>query len=275
VLTATLLSLAAAVLHAGWNLAVKSSGHDRFLMLWGQFTIAALLCAPFIVAFGGIPAASWGWVALSGAVHLPYCLALARAYGQGDFSLVYPIARGGGAMLAAVGGVLFLGDHISVVSGIGIAVAGLGLFLIAGKGSSASVISALIVAATIGVYTVSDARGMRTSGTAVYALCTHVGTATTTTAYALSTGRGREMRTVLVGNWRRLSLAAIAATITYGMVQLAFQRAPVGYVSALRESSVLLAAFIGWRRLGEHAGLRRLLATLVVLAGLIVLIIGR
>ncbi len=275
VLTATLLALGAAVLHAGWNLTVKSTAEDRFLMLWGQFFLAAVFVAPIIVATGGIPARSWLWVAISGAVHLPYCIALARAYDHGDFSLAYPIARGGGAMLAAIGGVALLGDHLSFVTACGIGVVGCGLLLLAGRGSRTSVISALIVAVTIGVYSVSDAKGIRSSGTAVYALCTHIGTATSTTLFALATGRATEMRGILERNWRRLSLVAIAATVTYGMVQLAFERAPVGYVTALRESSVVLAAFVGWKRLGESAGGRRLVATLVVLAGLVVLVIGR
>ncbi len=274
-LTATLLALGAAVLHAGWNLTVKASTEDRFLMLWAQFFLAALFVSPVILATGGIPARSWWWVAISGSVHLPYCLALARAYDHGDYSLAYPIARGGGAMLAAIGGVTLLGDHLSIVTAAGIAVVGCGLLLLAGRGSRTSIISALIVALTIGVYSLSDAKGIRSSGTPVYALCTHIGTATSTTLFALAAGRRHEMGGVLARNWRRLSLVAVAATVTYAMVQLAFERAPVGYVTALRESSVVIAAYIGWKRLGESAGPRRVAATLVVLAGLIVLVAGR
>jgi drug/metabolite transporter (DMT)-like permease len=275
VLTATLLALGAAVLHAGWNLTVKATSEDRFLMLWGQFFLAATLVIPIVIVAGGIPVGSWAWVAISGSVHLPYCLALARAYDHGDFSLAYPIARGGGAMLAAIGGVLLLGDHLSIVTAIGICIVGGGLLLLAGKGSRTGIVSALIVAATIGVYSVSDAKGIRSSGTPVYALCTHLGTAGSTTAHALATGRRKEMAGVLRRNWRRLLVIAVAATVTYGMVQLAFERAQVGYVTALRESSVVIAAYVGWRRLGEHAGRRRLAATVVVMGGLVTLVAGR
>ncbi len=278
-LTATLLALSAAVLHAGWNLLVKQGGDDRFLLLWGQFFLAALICAPIVFGSGGLPLSSWRWVALSGSVHLPYCIFLAKAYNHGDFSQVYPIARGGGAMLAAIGGVLFLSDKISGISGLGIAVCGCGLALLAGPLSRAngrSVGSALIVALTIGVYSVSDAKGVRTSGTAVtYALATHLGTATSTSLYGLLTGRVKEMRRVLLAFWRRLLLAGIASTVTYTLVQLAFKRASVGYVTALRESSVVLAAFIGWHRLKEPVGTRRILATGLVVTGLATLILGR
>ena len=75
--------------------------------------------------------------------------------------------------------------------------------------------------------------------------------------------------------WRKLLLVGIAATVTYGMVQLALRRAPVGYVTAIRESSVVLAAFLGWRTLGERAGARRLAASGVVVLGLILLVASR
>jgi uncharacterized membrane protein len=275
-LTATFLALGAAVLHAGWNLAVKQSSADRFLTLWGQFTIAALLCAPFVVVGlwrGDLAPRAWAFVAISGAVHLPYAVFLARAYDHGEFSLVYPIARGGGAMLAALGGVLFLGDDLGFIRALGIAVIGAGLFLLAGIRRSSALTSALIVAATIGVYSVSDAHGIRSSS-AVYALATHLGTALTTTAFGLATGRGAAMRRTLVERWRPLTVTAAAVVVTYGLVQLAFRYAPVGYVSGLRESSVLLAALVGWRRLGDTGGRRRIIAAITIVVGLLVLIAG-
>lgn len=277
-LVATVFALTAAVLHAGWNLLIKQGGDDRFLLLWGQFFMAGLMCAPIVFAFGGIPAASWRWVALSGTVHLPYCIFLAKAYNDGDFSLVYPLARGGGAMLAAIGGVLFLSDHLSKGSAVGIAIVGVGLSLLTGplrKVAGGSVLSALIVAGTISVYTVSDARGIRVSGTTRYALATFLGTATSTSIYGVVTGRASEMKRVMLTHWRRLVLVGFASTVTYTLVQLALKRAPVGYVTALRESSVVLAGFIGWKRLGESVGRRRITASILVLAGMITLVVCR
>lgn len=274
-LTATLLALGAAVLHAIWNLAVKQSTIDRYLALWGQFTAAAIIFVPIMVALGGMPARAWPWVAVSGAVHLPYCWFLARAYDSGDFSLVYPIARGTGALLAAAGGVLFLGDHLSPWSAGAIAVAGVGLLLLGGRGDRGDVGRALAVAVTIGVYSTADAKGIRSADTPLYAFASMLGTATSTTLFGLATGRATEMRAVLHTNWRRFALIGTASTVTYGMVQLAFKRAPVGYVTALRESSVVLAAFLGWHRLGERAGARRIVASAIVAFGLVMLVVSR
>jgi drug/metabolite transporter (DMT)-like permease len=76
-------------------------------------------------------------------------------------------------------------------------------------------------------------------------------------------------------NWRRFLVLGVAASFTYGLVQFAFRLAPVGYVTALRESSVVIAAFAGSRVLGEAAGRRRMIASGVVVAGLITLVVAR
>src|SRR3712207_2922852 len=118
---ATVFALAAAALHAGWNLRVKASG-DRFLALWGQFVAAGAVCAAAMVVTGPPTAVALPWIGLSCAIHLPYVLCLARAYDHGDFSLAYPIARGGGARAAAIGGLLLLDDRLSVLGWLAIAV---------------------------------------------------------------------------------------------------------------------------------------------------------
>ncbi len=274
-LTATILALGAAVLHAGWNFIVKQADEDRYLSLWGQFFFAGLISAAAMAVVGGPPRGAWVWAALSGLIHLPYCWFLARAYDGGDFSLVYPVARGGGALLAAIGGVTLLGDHISPLGVTAIVVIGVGLFALAGRVHGAPVRRALIVAATIGAYTLCDAKGIRQSDAYQYVFASSVCTMASNTVFGLVSGRAPRMVGIMQRRWRKLLLVGIAATITYGMVQLALRRAPVGYVTAIRESSVVLAAFLGWRTLGEKAGARRLAASAIVVAGLILLVASR
>ncbi|MGD9999371.1 MAG: hypothetical protein AB7L17_17760 [Ilumatobacteraceae bacterium] len=273
-LTATLLALAAAVLHAAWNLSVKQSG-DRWLALWGQFSIAGTLGLVVIVAARGLPAEGWIWAAASGTIHLPYCWFLARAYDHGDFSLVYPMARGGGALLAAIGGIVLLHDELSTLGVAAIVIVAGGLVLLSGRARGPALWSGATVAVTIGAYSVVDAKGIRSTDTALYALASFVGTGATTTIFGLATGRRRDMAASMRLNWRRYALMGVASAVTYGMVQLAFRYAAVGYVTALRESSVILAAFAGSRMLGESGGRRRVAASSVVLGGLILLVVAR
>ncbi len=284
-LTATLLALGAAVIHAGWNLAVKTSG-DRWLALWGQMAAAAIVGLPLVaistfsdgsVGFvqGNLTVSSWGWAGLSGLIHAVYIFHLARSYDVADFSVTYPIARGGGALVAAIGGVILLNDDLSLVSGLGIVIVVLGLGLLAGRVEATHVRAALLVALMIGSYTVVDSKGARSTDSSVYAWSIFVPTALGVTLDGVRRGRWRETTASVSTMWKQYVLTGVASAVTYWMVLAAVRRAPVGYVTALRESSVVLATFIGWKYLREASGRRRLLASMIVLAGLVTLVVGR
>ena len=279
-LTATLLALTAAVLHAGWNLAVKQTVHDRFIALWGQFGFGGLIAGIALIAMGGIPSQGWVWAAMSGCVHLPYTVLLGRAYGHGDFSQVYPIARGGGAFLAAIGGIALLGDDARPFTIVAIAVIALGLGILAGRARGPSVPTAVAVAFAICAYTLLDSKGSRATdigGEGVvhkigYGLATAIMTMVSLSVYGFATRRGAELRAAVRIDWRKFILAGIASLITYTLVLVAVRYASVGYVTALRESSVVLAALVGWKFLGEADARRRLTASAIVLVGLVVLV---
>lgn len=273
-LTATLLALAAAVLHASWNLWVKQSG-DRWIALWGQMTAGGFVCAVILIFTGWPSNLAWWPVLTSGVIHVVYIGALARAYTIGDFSVTYPIARGAGALIAALGGVLFLNDHFTAPSVFGIVIAIAGILLLAGKADASHVKAALLVSLTIGAYSVVDGHGSRVTGGNLYPLVLFVATAVSTSIAGIAMGRTRDMVTAMRSRAHLFVLAGSASALTYWMVLIAMQQAPVGYVTALRESSVVIVALVGTRYLGESDMRRRVVAALVVVAGLAVLIAGR
>ncbi len=276
-LAATLLALGAAVLHAAWNLVVKQSG-DRWLSLWGLFAAGGLIGLPYSVvatATGDLDLASWSWATASGIVHAIYIGRLARTYEIADFSVTYPIARGGGALVAAIGGVVFLGDSLSIGAVIGILTVVAGLVLVSGQVSWSHVWPALVVAFLIGAYTVIDSQGSRTTTGSAYAMSIFVTGGLCTSVQGLWRKRWREMRASVPRLWRQYALTGTASLVTYWMVLLAVRRAPVGYVTALRESSVVFATFIGWRLLHERSGVRRVMSSLVIVAGLVTLVVAR
>ncbi len=275
-LTATLLALCAAVLHAGWNLAVKQTPHERFIALWAQFLFGGVFAVIGLALSGGMASAGWMWAVLSGCVHLPYLILLARAYKHGDFSQVYPIARGGGALLAAIGGIVLLGDPVRAWSIIAIVIIALGLMLLAGKWQGPAVLTAAGVALTICLYTLLDSKGSRSTDKLGYAFATGIMTAAICSGYGVLTHRTAALRVALAVDWRRFALAGFASLLTYTLVLVAVRYASVGYVAALRESSVVLAALIGSRYLGEGDARRRLTASGIVLCGLVLLVtLGR
>ena len=274
-LLATVLALTAAILHASWNLLVKQST-DRRLALWGQFTIGGAISAVVLAIWSlsaSPPDVAWGWAIASGATHVPYLMLLSRAYDRGDFSMSYPIVRGAGALAAAAGGVLLLNDSLSSTSTIGIIIAVLGLFVLAKSGSWHVVGAALAVASTIAVYSVVDGHGTRQSQPVAYALALNIAAAIFVSLYASVHSR-KQMIPTLKAHWKVMSLAGVFSTVAYMLVMIAYRHAPVGYVASLRESSVVIAAFAGWKMLDEGDHKRRIASAAIVLAGLVVLVIG-
>ena len=278
-LLATVLALSAAVLHAGWNLVAKRAEGDRYLVLWAQFFAAGLLTLPLLIGYQliwGMPWQGYMWAAISGCVHVPYMWLLARAYTIGDFSVSYPVARGGGAALAAIGGVVALNDHLSGLAILGIAIVVCGLVLLAYGAHGVSLGLALLAAVSIGVYSTIDGKGVRSTPEVIgFVLATMCAGGITNTTFALIIRRPADMRAMFIANWQRAFITGFATVVTYGMVLVAFTYAPIGYVTALRESSVVLAALAGWRLLGEGDHRRRITAAVVVFSGLIVLVLGR
>ena len=287
-LAATLLALAAAVLHAGWNLVAKRSA-DRFGALWGQFLVAGVLSA-VALSVAGLPAARSLWfAALSGVVHIPYVVFLGRAYDRGEFSAAYPMARGGGALVGAVGGVLFLGDRLHVLPWVALGIIATGIIgLGLGAGGRICLTSAAgdasVVALTIGIYSTSDAHGSRIARSdASYVLVEFVLLAIAVSIYALAMGKTPSLRRALVGtngaiaprSSVMMALSGVATVVTYALVVAAFRRAPVGYVTGLRESSVIIAALIGVRFLGEGDARRRYAAAGLITGGIVLLVVAR
>lgn len=274
-LAATVVALGSAVLHASWNIAVKQS-RDRHLALWGQFFIAGVMAAIGLAVWtlvSGPLDIAWNWAVLSGAMHTPYIVALARAYDRGDFSLAYPVARGGGALLAAFGGVVVLGDDLTVVSALGVGVVVVGLVVLATTTNMVALRAALLVAVAIVAYSLVDSHGSRQSNSVAYTLALLATATVGTSAWMLVTRRS-EMLPTLRRDWRLLTGGAITSTMAYGGVLWAVQRAPVGYVASLRETSVVIAAFAGWKMLDEEAHRRRITSAVVVAIGFTLLIGG-
>lgn len=272
-LLATVLALVAAALHASWNLIAKTST-DRELALVGQFVMGGMVAA-LLLLWTGLPGLeTLPWLAASSIVHVVYVTALGWAYDHGDFSFAYPLARGGGAIAAALGGVALLGDHIGLSAWCAIVVVGAGLVALVGTRPSArSLGSAGLTAATIGTYTLIDSHGARIAvsgqsyGVALLA-CTGVSIG------CLGVARGRSgdlLRALPSQGWRFLA-SGIAGVAAYTLVLVAIRHAPVGYVTMLRESSVVLAAGLGWLLLRERMGSRRLACSAVILCGLVALV---
>ncbi len=272
------LVLLAGVLHATWNTLVKIGG-DRTAVLALVMVCGALPWLPFIAFLPPPAMASWPYLGMSLLIHLGYYAFLLGAYRHGDLSQVYPIARGGAPALVALGAWGLAGESLSLGEATGLAVVCLGILSLAWSrgGLNADVRGiafALLTAATIGAYIVVDGLGVRLSG----APLSYVAWLFVTEGIAMALLglwlRRRALKAALRTSWASGLLGGLLSTASYGIAVYALSLGPMAHIAALRETSVIVAALIGTRLLGEPFGARRVAAATAVAVGAIVLQIG-
>lgn len=269
------LVLLAAAAHATWNALVKASG-DRlltFATVAGTGLTMGLLAAPFVAA----PApASWPFLLASTVIHGGYYATLLLAY-RGDYSVVYPIARGSAPVMVAGLAALLAGEDVSAAGMAGIGLASFGIVaasLWGGRRPGASampLVWAGLTGLTIAAYTVADGMGVRRSGSpAGYVAWLMICMALPILGGALVARRGR-IAAHLRTRWRTGVGGGLLATLAYGLVIYAMGQGAMAQVAVLRETSVVMAAAIGAITLGEGFGLRRVAASLLIVVGIVLL----
>lgn len=272
-LSVAALVLCAALLHATWNALLKTSS-DRLGAMTLMTLGSGLGALPFVLLLPLPSRASWPYLALGVLLHGGYSLFLVRAYRVGDFGQAYPIARGSSPMLVGVGAALLVGEQMSGASWLGVALISLGILSLAElrKGMSlAGPLTALVTGAFIAAYTVVDGLGVRLSGDAL-AYAGWLFLLDSPTIGLIYLVRYRRLP-ITRGGWalgRGLGVGLLSL-LAYGIVIWAITLAPMGAVSALRETSVLFAALIGAMFMGEKLTLRRGLSCLLITGGAMLL----
>jgi drug/metabolite transporter (DMT)-like permease len=291
-----LLILLAAFAHAAWNALIKASGNQllTFTMLRAVAFVggtAGALLAP------APDAASWPFLVASGIVHNAYYLLMLFSYRHGDLSLVYPIARGGAPVMVVAAAIPFAGEIPGPWGALGVGLISAGIFALAfargiprGAGGRAgespraskdapqqglAIAFAAGTAVSIVAYTLVDGLGARRSGNAFgYAAWLFILESLPFLVFTLATRADAFVRHS-VREWRRGIGGGLLMMLTYGLVIYAFTQGPLAYVSALRETSILFAAIIGAVMLKESFGLRRIAAAATIVAGIVLLQLGR
>jgi drug/metabolite transporter (DMT)-like permease len=276
------LLLCAAVLHTAWNLLLKQSG-AQLIISWWALLVSAFAFFPLMLLGEPLPSSIWPYALASAAAEALYFVALAAAYNKGDFSLVYPIARGGAPVLLLLWAGLFLQEQTTAVGIGGVLVIVLGI-VVSGSGvwrqpgatggvGGRSIALALLIALCISIYTAIDAAAVRQADPQVYIAVVFGLTALLVTPMVLYRFGRRQLVEVLRARWWQVLLISALLYITYGMVLAAYTLAPVSYAGAVREVSIVFAALAGWRWLGEPFGAARVAGACLMLAGIIVLAI--
>jgi drug/metabolite transporter (DMT)-like permease len=272
----TLAVLAAAVTHAAWN-AIAHGIKDQTLAfaLIGAGGIMAAI--PLVIVAAMPRSGCWPYLLGSVGIHVFYNLLLMRCYRYGEFSQVYPLARGTSPLVVTILAAIFVHERPALpqVAGVLVVSAGLAVLVFAGRRPSRTALLAAIgTGLTIAAYTTVDGVGVRLSASPVgyiswlillESLCVPL--------FALVRRRG-----VLLKQPPRILLSGVAAgalsLLAYGLVLWAQTRGALAPIAALRETSVIFGAIIGTVIFREPFGRTRIAATILVAGGIVLLNFG-
>jgi len=287
--SALAMVVVAALLHAFWNIVAKKTGGNRHFVLMGGLLLA-LIWAPAGLWLGWNEVPRWGWtqwafVAGSGFLHLAYFKVLLKGYRVSDLTVVYPVARGTGPLISSLLAVAVMGEALTVHGALGVLAVCGGVFIIAGgpamlRGAHDAVQRARLHAGLawgaatgvlIAAYTVLDGYSVKVLLLSPVIL-----------DYFGNLVRLPFMLPTLlrdppgfVDAWRRYKWHAVVlgavSPLAYMLVLYAVRLAPVSHVAPAREISMLFAALVGGRMLGEGDRGQRVLGALLMAGGVVLL----
>ncbi len=275
-LTVILAVLTAAVTHAAWN-AIAHGIKDQTLAfaLIGVGGIAAGI--PLIIVAATPRPDCWPYLLGSVAIHVFYNLLLMQCYRLGEFSQVYPLARGTSPLVVTILAAIFVHEHVALpqIGGVLVVSAGLAVLVLAGRRPGRAAFAAAIgTGLTIAAYTTVDGVGVRLSASPVG----YIGWLMVLESLCVPMFALARRRDVVLKQRPRILLAGLAAgalsVLAYGLVLWAQTRGALAPIAALRETSVIFGAIIGTLVFREPFGRTRIVATVLVAAGIVLLNVG-
>ncbi len=277
--TALALVIGAAVLHSVWN-ALAKRAHDQLAFLWSSVSLATLLLSPawlWMLGTGGLPAGALPFVVATIVLHALYFYALGRSYRSGEFSLVYPIARGLGVALVPVLALGLFNERLSPLGTVGVSLVVVGIIGLHLTPRALSATSsgprsfgegtrwAILTGLTIAAYSLVDKAGVARLNPIPYIGLLGLGSGLVLLPAVLA--RPEALRHEWKVNRRAILVASTMNLTAYLLVLFAFRLSKTGYVVAARELSIVFSAVIGSLWLDEGRLAHRLAGAGVVLAG--------
>jgi drug/metabolite transporter (DMT)-like permease len=270
----TIAVLTSAVLHASWNaMAHRVRDPLAAMTLIGLGLTAVSLPLVLVVPFPD--RASWPYLFGSIGLQVAYFMLLARSYRLGDFGQVYPIARGMSPLVVTLFATLALDERLPLPALAGVLVVCGGLAALVGSGwrvrNTPALLAAVATGLLISAYTLVDGVGVRADGGQLgYPVWLLAGAGLGLVAAAATVYR-RRLPAVLAGRWWMVPVGGGLCWLSYALVLWAQARGALGPVAALRETSVVVAAMLGTFVFGERFGRSRIVATVLVVLGTVLI----
>ena len=260
---------------------LKRSQEKYSAMGW-QVLLSGVFAFFLLIFIGFPPRSMLPFALISMALEAVYFILLSNAYSDHDFSLVYPIARGTAPAFLMLWSILLLREHPSPggILGISMIVSGMVIIgatsLIQNRGSKVNlkgILTALAVALTISLYTFIDGTAVKNGPPLPYALTMFMFVPVLTTTYTVRRFGWNYFAAAWKGPRLPLILAAALGVVAYLLALIAYSFAPLSYSGAIREVSVVIGAFLGWQFLDEKMGGTRVLGSIVIFGGILVIAI--
>jgi drug/metabolite transporter (DMT)-like permease len=265
---ALLFALAAAFLHALWNVLLARS-RDPQAATAVAFAVGALAFAPVAWATWDVEREVVPWVIASSALELVYLVLLAAAYSRAELSVFYPLARGLAPVFVLVVAVGALGHDAPAAQYLGVVLVAIGVVAVRGLRVAAdrvSLVLGIAIAASIAAYTLVDNSGIEHASPIAYFELVLAGPAGIYLAWILATRGTRTVRAEIRPSTIAAGLASFGA---FGLALAALDLAPAAPVAALRETSVVIATVLAAAVLGERVTRVRLVGAAIVAAGVV------
>jgi len=264
--SALLLALAAAFVHALWNVLLARSRDIEAATAVALIT-AELVFAPVAAATWSAGRSVWPFLVVTGALQLAYFALLASAYRLVPLSVVYPIARGGAPVLVLLIGAVFFGRTASTTQVVAVLLVVAGILLVRGFGGAGprGIAFGLAIASCIAAYTLVDKGGVEHAEPITYL---ELSMLAPTVIYAAAVIRVKGVPAVGAAVGPSSILAGVCTFGAYALVLAALQRAPAAPVAAVRETSVVIATLLAAAVLKERVPPSRLVGAVVVAAGI-------
>ncbi|MDT0121747.1 EamA family transporter [Paenibacillus sp. RRE4] len=275
------LVLASGMAHAVWSMFTKRS-LNKSVFLWSIMMIPTVLLLPVLVvelSRESLPVSAYALLIVSMALQALYSWLLSQTYELGDLSQIYPIMRGTSTLLVPLIGVAFLGERLSGFGWLGIACMIVGFIVLSGVGSRKAqagsgmkgakpVLMALCVGLCTTSYVFVDKLNLQHISPLALLEVTNIGFVAGLTPALLASGGVRQEWKV---NRSTILLGALLNPGSYLLFLFALEQAPMARLGPLREVGTVFAAFLGIWLLKEQQGMKRILCSIVIFGGILLI----
>ncbi|MGO4270437.1 EamA family transporter [Paenibacillus sp. TAF58] len=273
-----ILVVASGLTHAVWSLFTKRS-QNKNVFLWSIMMVTTIALFPYLIRelwLTPLSLKAYGFLLLSACLQSVYSLLLARTYNMGDLSQVYPIMRGTSTLFIPIGSVLFLRESLSIYGWIGLLCMVFGFIWLSGiftrKQASAGTVKPFLMALSVGLcttcYVFVDRINLQHVSAISLLEVTNIGFMAALTPIVLAS---KQLRVEWKLNAKIILLGAILNPGSYLLFLFAMKYAPVAHISPIREIGTVFATILGIVVLKEKQGTLRIICSILILIGILII----